>query len=218
MKISKIISALFILICTFNANSIELKSKGIKAGLNLSNIQGDMYPVSQMFGIDENMDYRLGYTGGIFAEFGFNDRLSIQPEALFSTRGFVQSNIGQTSEIGMLIAIIDFHYIYHYIDLPVLCKYNLDLNSEISPYIYGGPCVSYFCRSLYKIKGGNNDGASDDIYTSYMKRWELSGIMGLGLHYNRFLLEVRFLRAFTDHFEFNDAKNFAWSVIIGYDI
>ena len=218
MKISKIIPALFILIYTLNANSIELKSKGIKTGLNLSNIHGDMYPALQMYGIDENMDYRLGYTAGIFAEIGFDDRLSIQPEALFSTRGFVHSNLQQTSELGELIATIDFHYIFHYIDLPVLCRYNLDLDSEVSPYIYFGPCVSYFSRSMYKIKGGTNDGASDDIYTSYMKRWELSGIIGLGVHYNQFLLEVRFLLAFTDHYEFNDAKNYAWSVLIGYDI
>jgi hypothetical protein len=75
---------------------------GIKAGLNMANIYGDN---------GESYDMRIGFHGGIFAEFYLSERLGLQPELQYSMQGSKAKVEGFDATLKL-----------DYINLPVLLK------------------------------------------------------------------------------------------------
>ncbi|TVR76409.1 MAG: PorT family protein [Chitinophagaceae bacterium] len=99
---------------------------GIKGGLNMSNLFVDEVD-------DENV--RIGYHAGIFIEAPVTDRISIQPELVYNTKG-------ATVKYDNLISG-EFTFALDYIDLPLLAVINLSDNFNIK----GGMYASYLLRA-----------------------------------------------------------------------
>ncbi len=100
--------------------SAQLGPIGVKAGMNLADLGGDV----------EESDMKAGLVVGGFANFGFGN-ISIQPELLYSMKGAKQEIGGE-----------DISTDYNYFEVPVLVKYNLPMPGALTPSIYAGPVFS----------------------------------------------------------------------------
>jgi hypothetical protein len=108
--------------CSF-ANAQEAKF-GIKAGLNLGNLSGDL---ENAF-VDSDMKMRPSFHVGGFAEIKFADKFAIQPELLYSIEGGKQDVDGESEKL-----IWDLQYL----NIPIMAKYYATdkLSLEAGPQI-----------------------------------------------------------------------------------
>lgn len=112
---------------------------GIKAGFNLSDLRGgdkDAY---------KDLESLKSYHAGIYAQFGLNDKISFQPELLFTRKGFdaqqftVQSTTpGQTTGEKRQTRL-------DYIQVPLLFVYNVFDNVSL----HVGPQASLLVNAKY---------------------------------------------------------------------
>ena len=93
---------------------------GPKAGFNLSTISGDVGT-----GFEKKMNF--GYQLGGVAKIGISNKLSVQPELTFTSRG------GKTTDNFMTISAN-----YNYIGLPVVVKYGFSSFLGVDVYGSGG--------------------------------------------------------------------------------
>ena len=127
---------------------------GPKAGVNISNLSG----------MDDS-EMRIGFHVGAVAEIKFNDKLSIQPEVLYSTQGAKAST---ATPLGTIESEIKNDYI----NVPIMAKYYIveGFSAELGPY------VGFLMKSESEI--GNFSGDSKDAYKS------VDFGLGVGLAYD----------------------------------
>jgi hypothetical protein len=112
---------------------------GIKTGGNLSTLNCDPVPFG---GITLTAKMKFGFHAGAFIDFKFNDRLSLQPELLYSAQNsnLYGSATGTDDDHQPHSGSADFSFSFGYINLPVLLKINLPeitqgLSAEIGTQI-----------------------------------------------------------------------------------
>jgi len=120
-----ILSSLLVLVFGFaNAQKAEF---GIKGGLNSSNFSGDT----------EGVDFKpkVGFNIGAFASIKLSEKITLQPEILFSTQGAKAENVNANVNGVNYTADIDFNL--SYINIPVMFKYYVadKFNFEVGPQI-----------------------------------------------------------------------------------
>jgi hypothetical protein len=104
------------------AQSIDL---GVKGGVNVATVSTDIPD------IEDIKESQTGFVGGAFVAFGLGSVFSLQPELLYSQKGFA----GQEGELEANLRT-------NYIEIPLLLKANLDAGM-LRPAIYAGPVVSF---------------------------------------------------------------------------
>lgn len=104
---------------------------GIKGGLNVANITGDV----------SNTNTMLGFVGGGLAKINTNPQFSIQPELLVTLKG-AQQDEGGNEKLKLT-----------YLEIPVLGVYNFPTSSSTKPYILAGPALGI----LISAKAGEDD-------------------------------------------------------------
>ena len=108
----------------------ELKV-GIKAGINYSNVyseSGDGYVA----------DGKVGFAGGVFVSIPLNELVGIQPELLYSQKGFKTEGTFFDGEITS-----------SYLDLPIL----LQIKPTENISLLAGPQFSYLLSTKYELNG-----------------------------------------------------------------
>ncbi len=146
----------------FTANGLyaqKLPSIGIKGGANFSNIirTGDS---------NYETDYKTGFHAGIFVEIPIVDRLSFQPELLFSQKGF--KNQGALGELSQTT---------NWVEVPILAK----INATKSFNIVLGPQVSFLTKTTNKYDGAF--GSAEQIIeedSDNLKKSIVGGVLGIG--------------------------------------
>lgn len=78
---------------------------GVKAGLNVANIGGQ--------DVDNNKA-RIAFHGGVYGNFGLADKLSIQPELVYSSQGVIFDYVGEDSKTRL-----------NYLNIPVMFQYQI---------------------------------------------------------------------------------------------
>jgi len=190
---------------------LKYQSAGLKGGINRADIAGTMFSGA----IEQNQDPIRSYSAGIYAVFTLRENLFLQPELLYSGRGFDEYRMVVTC------APIPFHWhhLYEYIDLPVLLKYRYySIADKIFPTVLAGPCVSYFNKYYLQGYGGPAPDYSTEEDDHLINRWEFSGIIGLGIDYKQVVMDIRYQRAFTEHRKYRKVKNEVWSLMVGVDL
>jgi hypothetical protein len=97
---------------------------GVKGGINVAN-------VSTNIDISELVDSRTGFVGGAFVTLGLGSLFAVQPELLYSQKGFKAEESGQSAQLGT-----------NYIEIPVLLKAQFKL-AMLRPAVYAGPVASF---------------------------------------------------------------------------
>lgn len=107
--------ALFAVVALMAVSANAQLKFGVKAGLNLANLGGDM----------EDTKMKIGLMVGGFANYAINDQLSIQPELMFSQAGAKYEVLDETYKMNL-----------NYIVLPVMLKYSFGaINLQAGPQL-----------------------------------------------------------------------------------
>ncbi|WP_291118199.1 porin family protein [Flavobacterium sp. UBA6135] len=112
----------------FGFSNAQEVSYGVKGGLNLSNLAGDIEDAKSLFGAHV----------GAFAEIKITDKFSVQPELLFSMQGAKQEYTYFESFDGFSITETEKSTLkLGYLNLPVMAKYyvNDKFSLEAGPQI-----------------------------------------------------------------------------------
>ncbi|MDB5234566.1 MAG: hypothetical protein JWR44_1559 [Hymenobacter sp.] len=166
---------------------------GIKAGVNYSTFSGD--------GV-ENAKYKFGAVGGLAANFGFSESLSLQTELLYSQKGVDLKDS-------------DFNFKLNYIELPIMFRYTL--SDGKGPFLQAGPQVGY----LAKVKVSDGDGNSIDFDNDSYQKLALGYVAAVGYQLESGLsIEGRFngdINSVGKDSDANDQqRNRVFSLQLGY--
>jgi hypothetical protein len=165
---------------------------GIKAGANLSNINGSndltLSSGGNPFNFKDNDNRSLGFVGGVFFRFGRN--VYIQPEFLLSQKGgkFNVYKDGVQNADGK----VDVRF--SNLDVPVLFGVRVAKLFRINV----GPMASLRMSSNGKIGDSFDDVTGDNADTEFKNRLAYGYQAGVGFDFGRLSLDVRYEGNFTD--------------------
>ncbi|WP_242693446.1 porin family protein [Sabulibacter ruber] len=191
---------------------------GIKGGLNYSNLSGDLKD-------EERFNNKVGFNAGVY----FNapvigDFFSIQPEVLYSNKGYKFDDKVETTLLGE-----EYRYEgsanFNYIDVPVLARIKAG-----GLFFEAGPQVSYLLSVNDKTKTFRNGEEVDRNVSEKSKSgysdFEVGYAAGLGFATaNGFSLGLRYNGAFTDltddtpaRGDFKDARHSLFQLQLGFPL
>ncbi len=165
---------------------------GIKAGANLSNLNGsnDLSLTSDgnAFNFKDNSNRSLGFVGGVFFRFGRD--FYLQPEVLLSQKGGefnvyedgIQNNDGK----------VDVRF--SNLDVPLLFGVKLGKIFRINV----GPMASLRMSSNGKIGDSFDDFTGDNSDAEFKNRLAYGYQAGVGLDFGRLSVDVRYEGNFTE--------------------
>jgi hypothetical protein len=193
---------LLLTIGLFANQAVAQTGFGIRGGVNFANLND----------IDGEVESRTALMGGFYFNFPVtNSPVSIQPEVLYSQKGF---------ETG------DDTFQLDYIEIPVLAKFDFITDGSITPNVYFGPYVGFNVNA--DISGENNDffgGNSEADIEDSVENTDFGVVVGAGLDFGRIDLGVRYSAGLTEIYEdglFEDnnsgAKNGVFSITAGIGI
>lgn len=165
---------------------------GIKAGANLSNINGSndltLSSGGNAFNFQDNSNRSLGFVGGVFFRFGKN--VYIQPEFLLSQKGgkFNVYKDGVQNSDGK----VDVRF--SNLDVPVLFGVRVAKFLRIN----AGPMASLRLSSNGKIGDSFDDITDGNSSTEFKNRLAYGYQAGVGFDFGRLSLDVRYEGNFTD--------------------
>lgn len=165
---------------------------GIKAGANLSNINGSndlsLNSTSQAFNFKDNDNRSLGFVGGVFFRFG--KTFYLQPEVLLSQKGgaFNIYKDGIKNDDGKM----DLRF--SNLDLPLLFGVRLGRLFRINV----GPLASFRLASNGKLKDSFDDITGNDTDGSFNNRLAFGYQAGVGLDFGRISFDLRYEGNFTE--------------------
>jgi hypothetical protein len=157
-----------------SADFREKLSFGVKAGVNLSNVydsQGEQF----------NADSKLGLAAGIFVALPLGKYFGIQPEILFSQKGYKGSG-------SILGSDYSFSYTSNYIDVPLLLAFKpISLIT-----IVAGPQYSFLIKDNYTFNSALiNVDQEYEFENDNIRKNTLSFLGGIDFNLNRIVIGTR---------------------------
>ncbi|MEZ0130261.1 porin family protein [Flavobacterium sp. LBUM151] len=184
---------------------------GVKAGLNLTNLTGDV----------EDASSKVGFHVGGFAEFKLTEKFAIQPEILFSTQGAKSEGTD---------AFEDYTYednlSLNYLNIPVLAKFYITEKFSVEAGPQLGILLS--AKSKYKqVFEGETYSEDVDVKDSYKSidfgfnvgtGYNFTENLSVGLRYTIGLSNVYDTTDSFEDFDFGDVsvKNSVFALSVGY--
>lgn len=182
-----------------SSNAQEAWDFGIKGGVNFSTVTGDYF---------ENPDSRTAFNIGLIAEIPIADRLSIQPEVLYSAQGYDFASI---DEDNVFDTDDNIEYQLDYIQVPVLVK--MYLVGGLS--LQAGPSFNFNVNEEIDFEPTENGGDID--LSDQVKDFEFGAAAGLEYKFNNgFLIQGRYMYGVTEVSEGSEAHNSVIQAGIGY--
>lgn len=204
---------------SINAQNIRF---GVKGGLNLSSLNGD-----NSLDYWSGFKYKTGFHIGGIVEFKLSDKISIQPELLFSSQGYKSDvNIDFYFEQypdydeSLSASQIDEKVTFNYLNLPIMGKLHFSekFNLEF------GPQIGFLMSAKTIAKDNLGEELKSDIKDSKSKI-DLGLNLGVGYTFkNSIFLNIRYNLGLTDVNDFDDEfsefievnKNSVFSLSLGY--
>lgn len=164
---------------------------GVKGGLNLSNLRGDL-----------DTDLRFSFHGGVYGNYMFSDLWGVQAELLYSGQGAEDEDNS------------DIEYQLSYLNLPILAKYYVTEAFSIEL----GPQFGFLLDSDTDVDD-DSEIDTDDLYKDFDfsvaagLNYELEMGLNFGARYNFGVTD----NADSEAFFGNDAvRNSVMQVSVGY--
>lgn len=172
---------------------------GIRGGANLSNLSGDLKEESRYenkLGFHAGLTYNIPVAGDFF---------SIQPELLYSNKGFKYEDFEASLPTGEFRREGNLNY--NYLELPVLARI------KAGPlYFEGGPQASYLLSVNNNIKEYVNDertsSSTTEIDKDDLKDFEFGYAAGVGFTTGNVSLGLRYNGSFTDFMDDSSSEYF----------
>lgn len=229
MKRNLLFGAALLAAATFSSSAHAQGVRlGFRAGANYSNLAGNINN-------ENTYNNKVGFLGGVMlnAPIVGDGFLSVQPELLYSQKGFENKPTEYDNTLGGIGYKLkrEGKVNYNYLDLPILLKINAD-----GLYFEAGPQVSYLISSSNDTKttrtntvSGKTETftASDKNDVSGLKRTELGYAAGLGYQADNGLsIGLRYTGAFSDFVksdngtyfdgDLKNARHSAFQASLGY--
>lgn len=177
---------------------------GIKAGANMSNIWDTKAE-------DFSADPKIGFAGGVFASIPLGRLVALQPEVIFSQKGYTAS--GQ-----FLMTPYEMRRTSNYLDIPLLVAF------RPAPFvsILAGPQIGFQLSQKDKFTLGNFSSEEQQEFENDNWRKNMLGIhVGLDFNIRHFVISPRAAIDFQDNKGDGTAsdpryKNFLVQLTLGY--
>jgi len=185
-------------------------SFGLKGGVNFSDVSG--LPAEVTKG-------KIGYHVGIVTNFGLTEKLSLQPELLYSRQGFKNSEIELRFENDQAPVVFDLNSHLDYLNIPVL----LSFEAADGLSLQGGPQIGIGIGSSTTV-GNVLQGSESDIPDAFLVTGLSTNTIEVGftagieyLFGDHLFAQARYVIGFTEVFEGgNDRNNRNGQVSVGY--
>lgn len=192
------------------ANAQEVKF-GLKAGMNLSSWSGDTD------GVD--LKSIAGVNAGGFVAIKFSEKLTLQPEVLFSTQGVkIDDQEVDINGDGIWDVIGDVRFNLAYINVPVMVKYYpvKGFNVEVGPQL--GILVG--AKAVTTVQGYEGESKMDvkkifesvDFGLNFGAGYDFTENISAGVRYNLGLANI----AKTESGDTSKVNNSVFSLSVGY--
>jgi hypothetical protein len=183
---------------------------GFLFGANLSNLTYESSVVSV-----SDLESRFGLAGGLALRVDFGRVFSLEPELLFSQKGFTES-LPLYSFGGNPTGRYTDTTTLNYLEMPLLLKFSVP-SGKVRPNIFAG-----FSAGLF-VEGSSTDsvsGTTEPIPSLLITPVETSFIAGLGLDIGRFSISGRFEQGLSGIFSDSPAgalvQNQLFNVMVGF--
>lgn len=175
-------------------------SGGGKVGVNLASLA--------VSGDDDDVDFgsKTGVIAGAFVDVGINDRVSFQPEFLFS-------QIGSSGELTEDDGTFDLDVKVNVFEVPLLFKLNFANQGSVRPFVTAGPGLSFRTSAKVEFPEGEDDIKDETAAVNF------SGIVGAGAQVGRAIIEARYDHGFNDLDESDEAaevRSRTFSILVGF--
>lgn len=185
---------------------------GIKGGVNFANIHGE--------DVGDEGDWKNGFAGGIFLDWGITPLFAIQTELLYVQDGSKEKFLES-----------DWHLKFNYLQVPVLAMIDLPVGGPLIPVLYAGPYISFLLDSKLTVEvDGNSATVSLKDYTkSYDTGFVFGAALDFGLGPVKMTIEGRYNLGLTEiddgigggifnieDAEKTDMKNESWMIMLGF--
>ena len=141
---------LFAIVLLFSMSSLAsaqgLTGYGLKAGLNMATLGGDDVQDAKM---------KMGFAAGGFVTYSINEMFAVQPEVLYTMKGakWEEELLGETLKETTK---------YTYLEIPVLAKFTIPTQGNISPKLFVGPALGILLSAKCDSEWGD-ESETDDI-------------------------------------------------------
>lgn len=157
---------------------------GIRGGLNLSKVSSFSYRTNS--GTSEQTvatEYKPGFHAGVYADIGINNLISIQPEIIYSQKGYKNDytllGVRRTTTVS-----------YNYLDIPFMAK----IKTGTGFNFLAGPAVSFLMDRKVRDSGDGGSFESGDgvIDEDNFRKADIGGIVGAEYDFGKFNLGARY--------------------------
>jgi len=181
-----------------------ITGKGIKAGVNWAGLGG---------GDVRDTNWKMGFSLGGFLIYRINDLISIQPEILVTQK---KATSKKDVEGGTWTYKVDVWYL----EIPVLVKVAIPIESRIKPSVFGGPAVAL--KLSGKGKSEFTEGVVDRVVGG-LESYDFGIILGAGAEFTlgffpkgKFSADIRYNLGLTEINTDKDIKTRVISFMLGY--
>jgi hypothetical protein len=191
---------------SFAAKGNKSSQWGVKAGLNLANIGGNSAEDAD-FGSPKT---KMGFALGGFYKNMLSDAFALQVELLYSQHGAKYEANYQGSNVKLTLS-------YDYIAIPVLAKFYIPANDNLSIGLYGGLMSGYKISATGKAEA-NGQESTDDLNNVQSTVVDLifGGSIEPNLGNTRLIIDVRYNFGLTSAMEKSiDIKDRTISLTVG---
>jgi hypothetical protein len=172
-----LVTALFAGVNTFAQDNSDLDDRvtfGLKAGINNSNVYDEK-------GDDFEGDPKIGFVAGAFVGIPIGDFIGIQPEVLFSQKGFGRSG-------SILLQNYEFTRTTNHLDIPI----QLQIRPIPALTILVGPQFSYILSKKDELEiNGNTSGNVEDFDNKNLRKNSLGVVGGIDVNISRLVIGAR---------------------------
>lgn len=205
-------------------------SFGLKTGLNIANLTGKDVDI-----VAEGLKSKLGINGGVFVNLGISNVFSIQPELLYSQKGWKIEIEDKGDMFGNNYTIFySGIYKYNYIDIPVLVVLSIPVSENFTPKLFLGPSlgINLSAKGKLSIKVDYSQELEEHGFTDYeeddeadlkefTKTTDYGLVTGVNFEISGFIIEARYSLSLNTFFaleegEEYDIRNSVVSIMIGY--
>lgn len=181
-----------------------ITGKGVKLGLNLTSLGG---------GDVKSADSKMGFAVGGFLTYRINKLIAVQPEVLLTQK---KANSEKDVEGGTWKYKLDLWYL----EIPVLVKFAIPVESSLNPSVFGGPVVAL--KLSGKGKSEFTEGVADKVVGG-LESYDFGVILGAGVEFTlgffqkgKFTADVRYNLGLTKINTEKDIKTRAFTFMLGY--
>ncbi len=207
----KLSSSIYLIVILFMVNTVfsqqeDMRGKfnfGLKAGANFSNVWDSNAE-------DFSADGKFGFAGGVFATIPFGDLLGVQPEIMFSQKGYQSSG----SVFGMPYSM---KRTSNYLEIPLL----LAIRPIPAVSILIGPQFSFLLSQKDEFTAGTFTDEQEETFDTNIRKNRLGMHAGLDINFNHIVISPRAAIDFQDNKKDGSSEDpryklFYFQLTVGY--